>query len=73
MLLFHVKRSDSVTIPSGPTPSSPRTAGDLASLDDAYDAEATPLARAAQHSLLARQTRPPPLVPARCRVPGRRG
>jgi chromosome partitioning protein len=32
-----------------------RTAGDLAAFDDGYDAEATPLARAAQHSLLARQ------------------
>lgn len=46
-----------MTIPSGPNPSGPRTAGDLASLDDAYDTEATPLARAAQHSLLARQTK----------------
>ncbi|CAN5352313.1 ParA family protein [soil metagenome] len=32
-----------------------RTAGDLASFDDGYDAEATPLARAAQHSILARR------------------
>ncbi len=32
-----------------------RTAGDLAALDDSYGAESTPLARAAQHSLLARQ------------------
>ncbi len=32
-----------------------RTAGDLASFDDGYDAEATPLARAARHSILARQ------------------
>ena len=32
-----------------------RTAGELASLDDSYDAESTPLARAAQHSLIARQ------------------
>ena len=32
-----------------------RTAGDLASYDDGYDTEATPLARAAQHSILARQ------------------
>ena len=48
-----------MTIPPGSAPVSPRTAGDLASLDDAYDTEATPLARAAQHSLLARQTRAP--------------
>lgn len=48
-------------MPPGSTPSSaPRTAGDLASLDDAYDHEATPLARAAQHSLLARQTKVEP-------------
>jgi chromosome partitioning protein len=45
-----------VTIPSGQVPSAPRTAAELASLDDAYDTEATPLARAAQHSLLARQS-----------------
>ncbi|CAN5406713.1 ParA family protein [soil metagenome] len=32
-----------------------RTAGDLAAFDDGYDPEATPLARAAQHSILARQ------------------
>jgi len=32
-----------------------RTAGDLASYDDGYDVESTPLARAAQHSILARQ------------------
>ena len=32
-----------------------RTAGDVASFDDGYDPEATPLARAAQHSILARQ------------------
>ncbi len=32
-----------------------RTAGDLAAFDDGYDAEATPLARAAKHSILARQ------------------
>ncbi len=35
-----------------------RTAGDLASFDDGYDPEATPLARAAQHSVLARQDAP---------------
>ena len=28
-----------------------RTAGDLANLDDGYDPDATPLARAAQHSV----------------------
>ncbi|MDO9458207.1 ParA family protein [Nocardioides sp.] len=49
-----------MTTPSGSNPAGPRTAGDLASLDDAYDAEATPLARAAQHSLLARQTQAAP-------------
>ena len=32
-----------------------RTAGDLASYDDGYDVEATPLARAAHHSVIARQ------------------
>ena len=32
-----------------------RTAGDLAGFDDGYDAEATPLARAAKHSILARR------------------
>ncbi len=32
-----------------------RTAGDLAAYGDGYDAEATPLARAAQHTVLARQ------------------
>lgn len=32
-----------------------RTAGDVAAFDDGYDPEATPLARAAQHSILARQ------------------
>ncbi len=32
-----------------------RTAGDLASYDDGYDAESTPLARAAQHSVIARK------------------
>ena len=33
-----------------------RTAGDLASYDAGYDSEETPLARAAQHTLLARKT-----------------
>ena len=33
-----------------------RTAGDLAAHDDGYDAEATPLARAAQHTLLAQKS-----------------
>ncbi|WP_211348839.1 ParA family protein [Nocardioides litoris] len=46
-----------MTVPPRPSSSAPRTAGDLADLSDAYDAEATPLARAAQHSLLARQSR----------------
>ena len=32
-----------------------RTAGELAGFDDGYDAESTPLARAAKHSILARQ------------------
>ena len=44
-----------MTIPPRPSVPAPRTAGDLASLDDTYDVEATPLARATQHSLLARQ------------------
>ncbi|MBS44534.1 MAG: cobyrinic acid a,c-diamide synthase [Nocardioides sp.] len=35
-----------------------RTAGDLANLDDGYDPDATPLARAAQHSVLARRVSP---------------
>ena len=58
-----------MTIPPGSTPSAPRTAGDLAALEDTYDVDATPLARAAQHSLLARQSRTAPERPSSSAVP----
>ncbi|GAA5140578.1 ParA family protein [Nocardioides marinquilinus] len=47
------------TSPTGSTVGRVRTAAELASYDDGYDVDATPLARATHHSLLARrETRP---------------